>query len=166
LLPQQLYWYSHAKDFDKVQDYNLFDCIECGCCAYVCPSHIPLVQYYRFAKTEIWAMERDKIKADHARERHEFHQYRMERKQQEDEERKRMKKELLKKTQGKKDTETDAKQAAIDAAMARVNKKRGDQETQKKNVDNLSKKQQQALSEVEERRQRLAKAESSNEDSN
>ncbi|NNF96840.1 MAG: electron transport complex subunit RsxC, partial [Halobacteria archaeon] len=72
LLPQQLYWYSRAKDFDKVQDYNLFDCIECGCCAYVCPSHIPLVQYYRFAKTEIWAMERDKQKADHARERHEF----------------------------------------------------------------------------------------------
>ncbi len=166
LLPQQLYWYSHAKDFDKVQDYNLFDCIECGCCAYVCPSHIPLVQYYRFAKTEIWAMERDKIKADHARERHEFHQYRMERKQLEDEERKRMKKELLKKTQGKEDTEADTKQAAIEAAMARVKAKREDQEQQKKNVDNLSEKQQQALSEVEERRQRSGKAESSNEDSN
>ncbi len=166
LLPQQLYWYSHAKDFDKVQDYNLFDCIECGCCAYVCPSHIPLVQYYRFAKTEIWAMERDKIKADHARERHEFHQYRMERKQQEDEERKRMKKELLKKTQGKEETGTDAKQAAIDAAMARVKAKRDDQEQQKKNVDNLSEKQQQALSEVEKRRQRLREAESNNEDSN
>ena len=166
LLPQQLYWYSRAKDFDKVQDYNLFDCIECGCCAYVCPSHIPLVQYYRFAKTEIWAMERDKEKADHARERHEFHQYRMERKQQEDEERKRMKKELLKKTQGKEDTEADAKQAAIEAAMSRVKAKRDGQEQAKHNLDNLTEKQQQAISKVEEKRQRSRKAESSNEDSN
>ena len=166
LLPQQLYWYSRAKDFDKVQDYNLFDCIECGCCAYVCPSHIPLVQYYRFAKTEIWAMERDKEKADHARERHEFHQYRMERKKQEDEERKRKKKELLKKTQGKKDAETDTKKEAIEAAMARVKAKRDAQQQQKKNVDNLTEKQQQALSEVEERRQRLSEADSSNKDKN
>ena len=166
LLPQQLYWYSRAKDFDKVQDYNLFDCIECGCCAYVCPSHIPLVQYYRFAKTEIWAMERDKEKADHARERHEFHQYRMERKQQEDEERKRMKKELLKKTQGKEDKETDSKKAAIEAAMSRVKAKRDGQEQVKQNVDNLTDKQQQAISKVEKKRQRSGEAESSNEDSN
>jgi Na+-translocating ferredoxin:NAD+ oxidoreductase RnfC subunit len=26
------------------------DCFECGACAYVCPSHIPLVQYFRVAK--------------------------------------------------------------------------------------------------------------------
>jgi ferredoxin len=43
------------KNFGKAQEYHLFDCIECGCCAYVCPSHIPLVDYYRFAKSEIWA---------------------------------------------------------------------------------------------------------------
>ena len=29
---------------------NLFDCFECGCCTYVCPSHIPLVQYFRLSK--------------------------------------------------------------------------------------------------------------------
>ena len=166
LLPQQLYWYSRAKDFDKVQDYNLFDCIECGCCAYVCPSHIPLVQYYRFAKTEIWAMERDKQKADHARERHEFHQYRMERKKQEDEERKRKKKELLKKTQGSKDTEADSKKAAIEAAMARVKAKREQQEQNKQNVENLTEKQQQAISDVEQRRQRQREVEPGNEDNN
>ncbi len=162
LLPQQLYWYARAKDFDKAQDFNLFDCIECGCCAYVCPSHIPLVQYYRFAKTEIWAMERDKQKADHARRRHEFHQYRLERKRQEDEERKRKKKELLKKTQGKQDTEEDAKKAAIEAAMARVKSKREQQE--KKNVDNLTEQQQQAIHKVEQRRQRLREAETGNEE--
>ena len=101
------------------QKYNLFDCIECGCCSYVCPSHIPLVQYYRFAKTEIHAHERDKQKSDIARQRHEFNLYRKERKQQEDEERRRKKKELLNKS-----TLSDDKQDAIAAALARVEAKK------------------------------------------
>ena len=79
LLPQQLYWYARAKDFQRIQEYNLFDCIECGCCAYVCPSHIPLVQYYRFAKAEIWSREREQEKADLARKRYAFRQQRLER---------------------------------------------------------------------------------------
>jgi electron transport complex protein RnfC len=29
---------------------NLNHCFECGCCSYVCPSNIPLVQYFRIAK--------------------------------------------------------------------------------------------------------------------
>jgi len=154
LLPQQLYWYARSKNFDRVQDYNLFDCIECGCCAYVCPSHIPLVQYYRFAKTEIWAQEREKQKADIARQRHEFRLYRMERKKQEDEERKRRKKELLKKTQGSKPGEaTDNKKDAIEAAMARVKARRDEQEKIRKNTENLTDAQQQAIAEAEKRRQ-------------
>ena len=154
LLPQQLYWYARAKDFDKVQDYNLFDCIECGCCAYVCPSHIPLVQYYRFAKTEIWAQERDKQKSDIARERHEFRQYRMERKKAEDEERKRRKKELLKAAAGEKTSEEDKKKAAIEAAMARVKAKRDKQHAEQTNTQNLTDAQQKAIQEIEERRAR------------
>ncbi|MDH3645895.1 MAG: electron transport complex subunit RsxC [Gammaproteobacteria bacterium] len=31
-------------------DHSLYDCFECGACNYVCPSHIPLVQYFRLAK--------------------------------------------------------------------------------------------------------------------
>ena len=31
-------------DFDECERPNVSDCIECGCCAYVCPSRIPLVQ--------------------------------------------------------------------------------------------------------------------------
>ena len=151
LLPQQLYWYARAQDFDRIQDYNLFDCIECGACAYVCPSHIPLVNYYRFAKTEIWAQEEEKKKADLARQRHEFRQYRLERKKKEDEERKRRKKELLKKTSSKAD-DKDAKKAAIEAAMARVKARRAEQEQEKKNTDNLSEAQKKAIAEVEARR--------------
>ena len=52
LLPQQLYWHAREKSFDKLTHYNLSDCIECGCCAVVCPSKIPLVHYFRFAKSE------------------------------------------------------------------------------------------------------------------
>lgn len=31
--------------------YHLNDCFECGCCSYVCPSNIPLTQYFRIAKS-------------------------------------------------------------------------------------------------------------------
>ncbi len=120
LLPQQLYWYARSKELDKIENYHLFDCIECGCCNLVCPSHIPLVQYYRYAKTEIWAKDREKQKANLARERHEFHQLRLERKKQEDDARKRKKKEMLEKAAAK----DDDKQAAIRAAMERVNAKK------------------------------------------
>ena len=156
LLPQQLYWYAHAKDFEKTQQYNLFDCIECGCCSAVCPSHIPLVQYYRFAKTEIWAQERDKQKSDIARERHEFRQYRLERKKQEDEERRRKKQELLNRSKKDKNKDKDDKQDAISAAMARVNAKKAQQTAQPKNTDNLTEQQQKQIDEADQRRQQQA----------
>ncbi|MBI4006348.1 MAG: electron transport complex subunit RsxC, partial [Gammaproteobacteria bacterium] len=79
LLPQQLYWYARSEDHDKLQAYRLFDCIECGCCAYVCPSHIPLVQYYQKAKAGIWNRERQRMKSDHLRGRHELHKAHQER---------------------------------------------------------------------------------------
>ncbi len=120
LLPQQLYWYAHAREFDKTQDYNLFDCIECGCCAYVCPSHIPLVQYYRFAKTEIWAQEKERRKADLARQRHEFRLQRLEREKRERAERLRKKKKALKTApEGAEDPKKAAIQAALERARAR-----------------------------------------------
>lgn len=95
LLPQQLYWFAKAKDFDKIQNYNLFDCIECGCCAYVCPSKIPLIQYYRFAKTEIWGLEQDKKQSDKARIRHQKHDDRIKREKAEKAARHQHKKEML-----------------------------------------------------------------------
>ena len=78
LLPQQLYRYTKAKDFDKASTYSLADCIECGCCEYVCPSQIPLVPYYRFAKAEIRAQQQEKQKSDLARQRHAHRQQRIE----------------------------------------------------------------------------------------
>lgn len=41
---------------EMAESYHLNDCFECGCCSYVCPAAIPLVQYFRIAK----AMNREK----------------------------------------------------------------------------------------------------------
>ncbi|MET1219410.1 MAG: electron transport complex subunit RsxC [Glaciecola sp.] len=77
LLPQQLYWYSKAKELDKAQDYHIDDCIECGACAYVCPSEIPLVQYYRQTKAAIRLQADDKAKSAKAKARFEARQARL-----------------------------------------------------------------------------------------
>jgi len=39
--------------------FHLNDCFECGCCSFVCPASIPLVQYFRIAK----AMNRERAAA-------------------------------------------------------------------------------------------------------
>lgn len=77
LLPQQLFWYAQAEDYDRLEAHNLFDCIECGACSYVCPSSIPLVQYYRAAKGAIRLHEIEKEKSDRSRQRFEFRQARI-----------------------------------------------------------------------------------------
>jgi electron transport complex protein RnfC len=149
LLPQQLYWYAHARDFDRIQDYSLFDCIECGCCAQVCPSHIPLVQYYRFAKTEIWDLERERQKSDIARQRHEFRIERLEREKRELEQRRaRARKALDRPKVG----DADAKKAEIAAALERVKARRAVQDAEAKNTDNLTPEQRAKIAEIDRRR--------------
>ena len=44
--------------YDKAERYNAMDCIECGCCTYICPAKRPLVQWIRMAKGEIAAKRR------------------------------------------------------------------------------------------------------------
>ncbi|MFQ1833066.1 electron transport complex subunit RsxC [Aeromonas veronii] len=79
LLPQELYWYSRAKEYDKAEKLNLMDCIECGACAWVCPSEIPLVQYYKIAKDDIREARAEAEKAERAKQRFEAKQARFER---------------------------------------------------------------------------------------
>lgn len=40
----------HGKYQEAMSEYNLMDCKECGCCAFTCPSHIPLVQGFKLGK--------------------------------------------------------------------------------------------------------------------
>ncbi|MGB2118824.1 MAG: electron transport complex subunit RsxC [Porticoccaceae bacterium] len=131
LLPQQLFWYSQAGDQERLEAHNLFDCIECGACSYVCPSNIPLVQYYRHSKGEIQKARAEKVKSDHARQRFEFHQQRMEQAERDKEAKRAARREAAekakataaaKKSDAPSDNKTDAGSAAdiIAAAQARA----------------------------------------------
>jgi len=52
LNPSRLGTLSRKGQFAAMKEsYHLLDCFECGSCAYVCPANIPLVQYFRLAKT-------------------------------------------------------------------------------------------------------------------
>ena len=134
LLPQQLYWYSKAKEFDKALEHNLIDCIECGACSYVCPSNIPLVQYYRFAKGEIRNEEQEQIKAEHAKQRFEARKARQEREQAEKEAKRKARAKAAAEAQAKKKAAAenaeqvgepaDDKEAVIQAALARAEAKK------------------------------------------
>jgi len=54
LNPSQLGKLANKHRYDEMQsDFHLMDCFECGCCSYVCPSGIPLVQYFRVAKSSL-----------------------------------------------------------------------------------------------------------------
>ena len=138
LLPQQLYWYTQAKDFERVSEHNLTSCIECGCCDFVCPSHIPLVSYFRFAKSEIRAQKISPKKSDLSRERHEFLEFRKAREKHERDEKRRKHKAALqkkkaimaakKKRTGENDEE-NPKADAIKAALARANAKKAARQT-------------------------------------
>ncbi|MEG9532112.1 electron transport complex subunit RsxC [Mannheimia indoligenes] len=77
LLPQQLYWFARAEDHDKSKEYNLDACIECGVCAYVCPSYIPLIQYFRQEKAKINEIEEKARKAEDAKIRFEAREARL-----------------------------------------------------------------------------------------
>ena len=53
LMPTKLATYSATGNYEKANEHYLFDCFECGCCTYVCPSHIPIVQLIKAAKAEL-----------------------------------------------------------------------------------------------------------------
>jgi electron transport complex protein RnfC len=51
LNPSTLGLLAAKRDYETMaSEFHLNDCFECGCCSYVCPSNIPLVQYFRIAK--------------------------------------------------------------------------------------------------------------------
>ncbi|MCB1680068.1 MAG: electron transport complex subunit RsxC [Halioglobus sp.] len=123
LLPQQLFWFAQGREFDKLEQHNLFDCIECGACSWVCPSNIPLVQYYRASKAEIVHLRRDSDKAEHSRLRFEARQERLAREEQEKEAKRAARREAAqqraKQAHEGSGTEEDPIQAAIERARAK-----------------------------------------------
>ncbi len=116
LLPQQLLWYINGSDqhndLEKAREHHVFDCIECGACSWVCPSHINLVDFYRFAKSELTYLDHKKDKAQQAKLRHDEREARL----------KRIKAERQAKRRRKTSKLTDKKgaKAEISAVLARI----------------------------------------------
>ncbi|MFW6061880.1 MAG: electron transport complex subunit RsxC [Planctomycetota bacterium] len=50
LVPTKAALASKARDWDLCKKYQLSACCECGCCGYICPAGIPLVQLMRMGK--------------------------------------------------------------------------------------------------------------------
>lgn len=50
LNPSLLGMLAAKREYEQMGSHHLGDCFECGCCSYVCPSSIPLVQQFRVAK--------------------------------------------------------------------------------------------------------------------
>jgi electron transport complex protein RnfC len=50
LRPTKLFKYVDNLMYAEAMENNLNDCKECGCCAYVCPAKLPLVQSMRLGK--------------------------------------------------------------------------------------------------------------------
>jgi electron transport complex protein RnfC len=168
LLPQQLFWYAQAEDHERLEAHNLFDCIECGACSYVCPSNIPLVQYYRAAKGEIRHARDEKVKADHARERFEFHKERIEQAERDKEAKRAARREAALKAKAaaaeKPSEQNSPSSSAIDiiaAAKARAAEKQASPEDQQAKLERTIAATEQRLIVAE---QKLAEAVESNSD--
>ncbi len=53
LLPTSLVRLVKGGRWDSLEEQNINECIECGCCAYVCPSKIPLVHFIKLGKIQV-----------------------------------------------------------------------------------------------------------------
>jgi electron transport complex protein RnfC len=64
---------------DGAERAGVTDCFSCGSCSYVCPSHIPLVQFFNYAKGELAAQGREKRRLDQVKALSESRSQRLER---------------------------------------------------------------------------------------
>lgn len=60
LLPNTLARIIEYKRFNEAHQFGVLDCIECGSCAFVCPSKIRHVHYLKFGKYEVTKMLKSK----------------------------------------------------------------------------------------------------------
>jgi len=62
LMPLEIAARTRSADLAGAVRLGLMDCIGCGSCAYVCPAHLPLTQYFNYAKGEMAARGRARHK--------------------------------------------------------------------------------------------------------
>ena len=63
LMPGTLSVQIENERYDLADNWRVLDCIECGCCAYVCPAYRPMVQHMKRAKTHIMTERKRAAKA-------------------------------------------------------------------------------------------------------
>lgn len=68
LMPVEMMARLRVDDIDGASNYGVQDCISCSCCSYVCPSKIPLVQYFSYAKGALDSREAASAKAQKTKE--------------------------------------------------------------------------------------------------
>jgi electron transport complex protein RnfC len=60
LVPTQLMKLVKYDQTQESEEWGALDCVECGCCQYSCPAHIPLVHWIRVGKNKIMSLKRKK----------------------------------------------------------------------------------------------------------
>jgi electron transport complex protein RnfC len=60
LVPTQLMKCVKYENFSRAETWGILDCVECGCCQYVCPARIPLVHWIRLGKNKVASLKRKK----------------------------------------------------------------------------------------------------------
>ncbi|MEI6560060.1 MAG: electron transport complex subunit RsxC, partial [Rhodospirillaceae bacterium] len=64
LVPLEMATYIRHDKLEEAERIGVRDCVSCGSCSYTCPSHIPLVQYFNYAKGRLTAADRDRRKQE------------------------------------------------------------------------------------------------------
>ncbi|MEA3493800.1 MAG: electron transport complex subunit RsxC [Candidatus Margulisiibacteriota bacterium] len=57
LVPTRLAAYAENGKYSEFEEWGGLDCIECGCCTFVCPAAIPLVHWIKLAKLKLRQMK-------------------------------------------------------------------------------------------------------------
>ncbi|THF62210.1 electron transport complex subunit RsxC [Pseudothauera rhizosphaerae] len=83
LLPLEMAARIRAGELAASVDIGLKDCIACGTCSFVCPSRIPLVHYFNYAKGELTSQDKNKLRQQATKQLAEERLARMEREAQE-----------------------------------------------------------------------------------
>ena len=112
LMPQELHRFISATNLDEAADIHLEDCLLCGYCDLVCPSHIPLTEQFRSARQNLREQAESRQLATQAEQRFAERQLRLSKKAEEKEKRQAQQRESA--------TDASVRKQAIDAALNRV----------------------------------------------
>lgn len=109
LVPLEMAARIRKEELDAALSLGLMDCVSCGACSFSCPSHIPLAQYFNYAKGKVKANQSDQRKQELTKDIAEARLARIEREM-------KAKKEMLAKRKAEQAAKKLAQEAAQDAA--------------------------------------------------